>query len=122
MSVDPAGRDGQALRDLVEFGELAVKLVDRGRAAYHDDRLLQLSAEAILSRIGEAVARLDPGLIASHPNVPFRQAKGMRNLVAHEYHRVDPDLVWNVLENRIPDLCAEVRRILDEPRDGRAGG
>lgn len=119
MSLDPGERDAHTLRDLMDSCELATMLVDRGRDAYDHDRLLQLSAEAILSRLGEAVARLDPALVASHPDVPFRQAKGMRNLVAHEYHRVDPDLAWGVLENRIPALRADVARILREAEDDR---
>lgn len=115
MTGDPVGRDAQFLRDILDFGALAADLAARGRHAYDADRLLQLSAEAILHRIGEAVGRLDPAVVAAHPHVPFRQAKGMRNLVAHEYHRVDPELVWNVIENRIPALCRHVAGILGEP-------
>jgi uncharacterized protein with HEPN domain len=104
------------LLDLVDFGRTAAELVDRGRDAYDSDRLLQLAGEAIVSRIGEAVSRLDPQFLAAHPQVPFRSAKAMRNLVAHEYHRIDPALVWGVLDYRIPALVHQVSEILHSTR------
>lgn len=113
MTVDRVARTDQALLDILDVGELAAALVGRGRRDYDGDRLLHLAAEAIIARIGEAVARLDPAFVDGHPDVPFRAAKGMRNLVAHEYHRVDPALVWGVLANRVPALCAQIEQILD---------
>ena len=70
--------------------------------------MLQLAAEAVITRIGEAVGRLDPVFVSGHPEVPFRQARGMRNLVSHEYHRTDPDVLWSTLVGDIPPFCAQV--------------
>ena len=109
-------RTTRSLLDLVEFGRTAAELVDRGRDSYDSDRLLQLAGGAIVSRIGEVVARLDTDFLAAHPGVPFRSAKAMRNLVAREYHRTDPALVWGVLASRIPNLVRQVCDILDETR------
>lgn len=105
-------RTAQTLRDIVQFGRYAAELVSRGRAAYDQDLMLQLAAEAIVRRVGEAVARLDPDFVAAHPAIPFRQAKGIRNLVAHRYHIVDPSVVWGVLENRMPALCRQIEEIV----------
>jgi uncharacterized protein with HEPN domain len=116
LSPEPVGggdaRDLQSLRDLVEFSSLAADLVSRGRDAYNGDRMLQLAAEALVARIGEAVARLDPAFVASHPEVPFRQARNMRNLVSHQYHRVDPSVVWVTLVDDIPPFRARVEGLL----------
>jgi len=96
----------------VEFGRYAAELVGRGRAAYDQDLMLQLAAEAIILRVGEAVSRLDPAFVAANPEIPFQQAKGIRNLVAHQYHIVDPNVLWGVIENRIPGLCLQIEQIL----------
>lgn len=37
-------------------------------------------------------------LLASHPNRPWREIAGMRNVLAHEYLGVDPTLVWDTIE------------------------
>lgn len=38
---------------------------------------------------------------------------GMRNRLIHEYFGVDHDLVWDVLQRKIPELRENLRRILD---------
>lgn len=106
-------RAERALRDLVEFGGLA-ELVDRGKSAYDDDRQLQLAGEAIVSRLGEAAARLPEELVIDHPDIPFRTVKAMRNLIAHAYQRVDPQVVWATLIAAVPNFIAQVGDLLAE--------
>lgn len=105
-------RNRQSLQDIADFASLAADLVSRGREAYDRDRMLQLAAEAVITRIGEAVGRLDPACVSRHPDVPFRQAKGMRNLVSHDSHRSDPHVLWSTLVDDIPPFCAQVNGIL----------
>ena len=104
------GQSQQSLHDIAD--SLAADLVSRGREAYDGEGMLQLAAEAVITRIGEAVGRLDPPFVSNHPEVPFRQAKGMRNLVSHEYRRTDPEIVWGTLVDDIPPFCAQVNGIL----------
>ncbi|HEY5881042.1 MAG TPA: HepT-like ribonuclease domain-containing protein [Nakamurella sp.] len=117
MSAPEDARTTRTLRDILQFGRYAAELVSRGRAAYDRDLMLQLAAEAIILRVGEAVSRLDPAFVAAHPAVPFPQAKGIRNLIAHKYYIVDPKVVWGVLENRMPLLCRQIDEIIGRARD-----
>ena len=39
----------------------------------------------------------------------------MRDILVHAYFGVDLDLVWDVVETKIPPLRAAVRRLLDDP-------
>lgn len=53
--------------------------------------------DAVLRRfeiIGEAANRLAPETQALFPGLPFRQMRGMRNIIAHDYGDVDLDQVW----------------------------
>lgn len=82
--------------------------------------MLRLAGEALLHKIGEAVARLDRddlALVAAHPEVNWRAMKGIRNLVAHDYGAVDYEIVWAALEGDLPREAAHIGRILDA-RDG----
>lgn len=108
------GRTRQVLGDFLEFAGTGARLVERGRLAYDDDEMLRLAAEAILHRVGEAVARLGEPFTKTNPQVNWRPMKGMRNLVAHEYGAIDYNIVWNALERELPREAAEVRRILDQ--------
>jgi uncharacterized protein with HEPN domain len=38
----------------------------------------------------------------------------MRNKLGHDYGHVDLDLVWAVVQKDIPELEAQIRRVLDE--------
>jgi len=107
-------RAERALSDLVEFGGLAAELVGRGKSAYDDDRQLQLAGEAIVSRLGEAAARLPEELVIDQPDILFRTVKAMRNLIAHAYQRVDPQVVWATLIASVPSFIAQVGALLGE--------
>ena len=108
-------RTATTLADLVRFSEIAARLVARGRDSYDADEALQLAAEAILHKIGEAVARLPDEFTADHPEVAWRSMKAIRNLVAHEYDQVDYQIIWNTLAVRLPVEADRIRQILDSP-------
>jgi len=44
------------------------------------------------------------------PALPFRQMRGMRNVVAHDYGHVDVALVWKAATGNIPSI----RRVLTD--------
>jgi uncharacterized protein with HEPN domain len=109
-------RHGDRVRDtaidLVEFGRMAARLVARGKPAYDSDEALELAGEAILRRVGEAVARLPDSFTSDHPAIEWRKMKQMRNIVAHDYARVDHEIVWTALEAKMPEVTAYIERLL----------
>lgn len=117
---DPAfDRTDQTLADFLAFADTADRLAARGKPAYDEDEMLRLAAEALLHRIGETVARLErdaPDLVAAHPEVRWRAMKGIRNLVAHDYGAVDPEIVWTSIETALPVEAGHVRAILARHR------
>ena len=54
--------------------------------------------------IGEAVKNLPDDLKRNHPEVPWRDITGMRDIVIHQYFGIDLEFVWNVVTKDIPDL------------------
>ncbi len=106
-----------SLLDFLDFAWLAADLVSRGKAAYADDVQLRLAAEAIIHKLGESVARLPASLVEAHPQIPFRSLKAMRNLIAHEYDRADPEIIWQTLAVEHPRVAAQVASIVDDPSD-----
>ena len=57
-----------------------------------------------LEVIGEAAGNLSPDFISSNPEIPVSNMKGMRNLLMHQYFRVDLSLVWQTCTQDIPPI------------------
>jgi uncharacterized protein with HEPN domain len=103
---------GRTLRDMIDFGEMAADLVRRGRGAYDADILLRLAGEAIAHKFGEAAARLPDDLKSDNPQIPFRPVTSMRNLIAHDYNRIDHEVLWTTLSIDVPVLIEQIGTLL----------
>ena len=103
----------RALVDLVEFAEMAQRLVARGHGDYDRDETVRLACEAVIHRVGEAAARLPEVFFDDFPDLRLRAFKGMRNVVAHRYHDVDYGVLWETIAVDIPRLAAQITAILE---------
>ena len=77
-------------------------------AFVEDDKTLSAVIRK-LEIIGEAVKQLPEGFTQLHPNIPWKQIAGMRDKLIHFYFGVDPLLVWQTVQNRLPELKAALQ-------------
>lgn len=47
---------------------------------------------------------LYPDFIESHPEIPWRSMRGMRNRITHGYFDINLDLVWDTVQTALPAL------------------
>ncbi|HZK04581.1 MAG TPA: HepT-like ribonuclease domain-containing protein [Actinomycetaceae bacterium] len=96
------------LHDLGSFGADAAYLVGLGRDEYLADtpqgRMLRNAGERLLIKVATIVERLPAEFKASYPDIQWVQINRMRNLVAHQYDKVNHDLMFVTLERDIPAL------------------
>jgi uncharacterized protein with HEPN domain len=64
--------------------------------------------------MGEAANMLTSDFISSHPETPWKQVKGMRNYIVHEYFQIDDVVVWDVVSNNLPELKNQIQKYIDE--------
>jgi uncharacterized protein with HEPN domain len=66
-----------------------------------------------LEIIGEAARKLLEEFRARHSSIEWRKIAGMRDRLIHGYFGVDYDLVWDVVQSRIPVLRQQVASLLE---------
>jgi len=57
-----------------------------------------------LEVLGEATKHIPAPFRRKHPEVPWTQMAGMRDVLIHDYMGVDLRTVWNVVRKRLPEL------------------
>ncbi len=65
-----------------------------------------------LEIIGEATVHLSPEIRKRHPGVDWRKIRAFRNVVAHEYFGVNNDIVWDIIQNRVPELLVQIEQVI----------
>ncbi len=67
--------------------------------------MLRLALERALEIAGEAATQLSDAARAEYPDVPWRELVAVRVLLAHAYHRADPDQLWSIAVNDLPAVA-----------------
>ncbi len=82
---------------------------------YEVDEMLRAAVERKLAIIGEAFNQLEAADASVSETFPeLRKIVGMRNRIVHGYDSVDEELVWDVVQNRLPLLKKQVEALLAE--------
>lgn len=61
--------------------------------------------------IGEAVKKIPEDLKSEHPSVDWRNVAGLRDVLIHACYRIDDDILWNVVRNKLEGLRDEVLKM-----------
>jgi len=65
-----------------------------------------------LEIIGEAAKHVPEDVSRRYKKVEWRRISGLRDIVAHAYFGVNDEIVWDVVQNKIPELEEQMKEIL----------
>jgi uncharacterized protein with HEPN domain len=106
--------DRTRLLDILSACDEALEYVDGySRETFLADRRTIRACERCLEIVGEAASKLSDSIQNNHPDVPWHRAKGMRNIIIHEYGYVQYDIIYETIAEHIPSLIQQVRSILE---------
>jgi uncharacterized protein with HEPN domain len=114
----PEERDAAHLWDMLDAAR-AIQGFVAGLTAgdYARNRQVQYAVERALEIIGEAARRVSDSMQAAHPEIPWPQIIGQRNVLAHEYGEIKQERIWLVAIKHIPELIRRLEPLLP-PQDG----
>lgn len=72
----------------------------------------------LLLAIGESIKSIDKmtqkRLLANYPEVDWKGAMGIRDIIAHHYFDIDEYIVFDVVKNKLPGMLETINRMIEE--------
>lgn len=88
----------------------------RGTITFEDlttDRTTEHAVTRSLEIIGEASKNIPEKVKEDYPHIPWRFMAGLRDKIIHGYFAINYDIVWDVIQHKLPELKPQNRALLD---------
>jgi uncharacterized protein with HEPN domain len=103
--MSPEEKDPAYLLDMLQSARDVASFVEgRTLEEYLRDRKLRAAVERGLEIVGEAARRVSSSFKQAHPEIPWRDVIGLRNVLAHDYGEIDQDRLWETATKKVPEL------------------
>lgn len=100
------------LEHMLEAARLAVSYVEgMEEDDFLADKRTQQAVVLNIVVIGEAATKIVKDytdFVDQHPDIPWKNMKGMRNRIAHGYFEINLDIVWNTVQTSLPHLMKQL--------------
>ena len=107
--MQPEERDPARLLDMLQAAEDVVRFaagLSLDGFLAEDREMARLAVERKLEVLGEAARGVSDEFRQRHPQVPWRDIIGLRNVISHQYDKVDYEELFGIVQKRMPDLIA----------------
>ena len=116
MIRQPMQPDEVALLDIAYCAQQSLDFVQAlDEAQWSSDTRTQAAVLYYIAVIGEATKRLSSGFRDQHPNILWADINGMCDKVVRQYDRIRLDVVWNTVQQDIPELLRLITPLLSAP-------
>jgi uncharacterized protein with HEPN domain len=101
------------LSNIQECIERIEEYTKGGKEEFMQTKMIQDAVIRNFEIIGEATKRLSPELRSKYSDVPWQQMAGLRDVLIHDYLKVNLNLVWQIIEQNLSDLKRQVTAIME---------
>lgn len=103
------------LEDILAAGEkIRTYVGDLSLAAFKAD---EKTVDAVVRNLeinGEAAKQITEPVRRRHPEVEWNKITGLRDILVHAYFGIDREIVWDIVQRKLPLLETHVRQMLAE--------
>ena len=111
-------KDAQILQHIVKHCDRILDTISyfgEDRTLFIDHHIYQGNVSINLQAIGEIARHLSDEFLVKAKEIPWKQIKGQRNIIAHGYDTgVDFSKVWDMITEDVPSLREFCANILQE--------
>lgn len=103
----PEERDPANLWDMQTSAQDAMRILgDLNIGEFLDPKheTTRLAVERKLEILGEAARRTSHKLRDAHPEIPWKDVIGLRNVISHQYDKVNYEEIFGIVRDRLPEL------------------
>ncbi len=97
---------------ILECSAKIARYTRAGKAVFLQEEIIQDAVVRNLEIIGEAAKRIDDTYRAAHVQIPWRGMAALRDVLIHQYHGVEMERVWAVVERDLPQIVRAIRAVL----------
>ena len=117
--MSPEERDLAYIWDMLEYANKVVEMMaGQSQHDWNNNMILRLAIERSLEIIGEAARRVSEACRNQYPDIPWQDIIGQRNILAHDYGRVDYALLNETAMRDVPKLIKQLQNLLPPMEDG----
>jgi len=100
------------LQSIFESIEKIESYTFSGKDEFMKSTLIQNAVIRNLEIIGEATKNIPQDVKEQNSEIPWKQMAGLRDVLIHDYMGISLKIVWNVIQNELPQLKTMIKKIL----------
>ena len=112
MSKEPV----EFLKHIRDECQFILSIIDKGltKNDFLNDEVLKRAIVRSLEIIGEASKKIPIDSKIKWELISWKNMAGMRDRLIHDYMGVNYSIVWDVIQNKIPELYTQIKKVLDK--------
>ena len=113
-------RNTDVLRRIIYYCNEISETIERFGEDYTifvKDSVYKNATALCVLQIGELTTNLTDDFKQTYTGMPWAQIKALRNIVAHNYGRIDDEILWETITSDIPNLkeyCSSILQKVEE--------
>lgn len=123
--MSPEERDPAYLWDMLESARDALRIlgdISYEEFAGEDEEIVRLAVERKLEILGEAAGRISKDFRSRNPEIPWKDIVGLRNIISHQYEKVDYEEVYRICREDLPALIQRLSSLVPPVPKGNEQG